>query len=199
MSISLKFQFLFLFRLRAAQTSTASWFAEEAFIFPGSHRRGIWTRSVYGCPKTTVHGTVWKVAFMWVRKCSRLPPVCWHRAAVTAFRWIMTADRPASCPLPTQMKLSLKGIMKATGMEGMQAGIHLIPSFNRLLKIPTIRMMVLQTGPPQSLQNRLQQMAAEWIPTILKKHHLSVKKMILRIMNHPTSLPSHPGRERMIP
>ena len=60
----------------AAQTSTASWFAEEAFIFPGSHRRGIWTRSVYGCPKTTVHGTVWKVAFMWVRKCSRLLPVC---------------------------------------------------------------------------------------------------------------------------
>lgn len=32
-----------------------------------------------------------------------------------------------------------------------------------------------------------------------EKHHLSVKKMILRIMNHPTSLPSHPGRERMIP
>ena len=90
-------------------------------------------------------------------------------------------------------------IMKATGMEGMQAGIHPIPSFNRLLKIPTIRKMVLQTGPPQSLQNRLQQMAAEWIPTILKKHHLSVKKMILRIMNHPTSLPSHPGRKRMIP
>ena len=62
--------------LRAAQTSTASWFAEEAFIFPGLHFRGIWTRSVYGCPKTTVHGTVWKVAFMWVRKCSRLPPIC---------------------------------------------------------------------------------------------------------------------------
>ena len=119
--------------------------------------------------------------------------------APTAFKWIMTADRPASCPLPTQMKLSLKGIMKATGMEGMQAGIHPIPSFNRLLKIPTIRMTVSQTGPPQSLQNRLQQMAAEWIPTILKKHHLSVKKMILRIMNHPTSLPSHPWRERMIP
>ncbi len=51
--------------------------------------------------------------------------------------------------LPTQMKLSLKGIMKATGMEGMQAEIHLIPSFSRLLNIPTIRMMVLQTGPPR--------------------------------------------------
>lgn len=74
--LSLKSQFLFLYRLRAAQTSTASWFAEEAFIFPGLHLRGIWTRSVYGCPKTTVHGTVWKVAFMWVRKCSRLPPIC---------------------------------------------------------------------------------------------------------------------------
>ena len=60
-------------------------------------------------------------------------------------------------------------ITMATGMEGMQAEIHLIPSFNRLLKIPTIRKMVLQTGPPQSLQNRLQQMAAEWIPTILKE------------------------------
>ena len=35
--------------------------------------------------------------------------------------------------------------------------------------------------------------------TILKKHHLSVKKMILRIMNHPTSLPSHPGMEKTIP
>ena len=49
---------------------------EEAFIFPGSHRQGNWMRSAYGCPKTTVHGTVWKVAFMWGRKCSRLPPVC---------------------------------------------------------------------------------------------------------------------------
>ena len=110
----------------------------------------------------------------------------------------MTADRPASCPLPTQMKLSLKGITMATGMEGMQAEIHPIPSFSRLLKIPTIRMTVSQTGPPQSLQNRLQQMAAEWISTILKKHLRSAKKMILRIMNHPTSLPSHPGRERLI-
>ena len=85
--------------------------------------------------------------------------------------------------------------MKATGMEGMQAGIHPIPSFNRLLKIPTIRMTVSQTGPPRCLQDRLQQMAAEWIPMILKKHLRPAEKMILRIMN----LPSHPGRERMIP
>ena len=32
-----------------------------------------------------------------------------------------------------------------------------------------------------------------------EKHHLSVKKMILRIMNHPTSLPSHLGMEKTIP
>ena len=102
----------------------------------------------------------------------------------------------------TQMKLSLKGITMATGMEVMQAEIHLIPSFSRLLNIPTIRMTVSQTVPPRSLQDRLQQMAVEWIPwipMILKKHHLSAKKMILRIMNHPTSLPSHPGMEKMIP
>ena len=82
-------------------------------------------------------------------------------------------------------EIVLEGYHEATGMEGMQAEIHPIPSFSRLLKIPAIRMTVSQTGPPQNLQNRLQQMAAEWIPTILKKHHLSVKKMILRIMNHP--------------
>ena len=33
-------------------------------------------RSVYGCPKTTVHGTSWKMAFTWDGKCSRLLPVC---------------------------------------------------------------------------------------------------------------------------
>mgnify|MGYP000043111102 CR=1 FL=1 len=35
-------------------------------------------------------------------------------------RWIMTADRPASSPLPTQMKLSLKGTMKRP--DGGDAG-----------------------------------------------------------------------------
>ena len=92
----------------------------------------------------------------------------WNRleSGVYAGQEMLTADRPASCPLPTQMKLSLKGITMATGMEGMQVEIHPIPSFSRLLKIPTIRMTVSQTGPPQSLQNRLQQMTVEWIPMI---------------------------------
>ena len=97
------------------------------------------------------------------------------------------------------MKLSLKGITMATGMEVMQAAIHLIPSFSRLPNIPTIRMTVSQTVPLRSLQDRLQQMTVEWIPMILKKHHRSAEKMILRIMNHPTSLPSHPWMEWMIP
>ena len=108
----------------------------------------------------------------------------------------MTADRPASSPLPTQTKLSLKGTMKATGMEGMQAEILPIPSFNRLLKIPTIRMTVSQTGTPQSLQNRLQQMAVERIPMILKKHHRSAEKISLR--NHKPSEPSWVGKDDSI-
>ena len=113
----------------------------------------------------------------------------------------MTADRPASYPLPTQMKLSLKGITMATGMEVMQAAIHLIPSFSRLPNIPTIRMTVSQTVPLRSLQDRLQQMTVEWIPMILKKHLRSAEKMILRITSLPSlpSLPSHPWMERMIP
>ena len=125
--------------------------------------------------KTTVHGTVWKVAFMWVRKCSIATRLL---APGSSYRLQVDYDGGQTGILSFTYadEIVLEGYHEGDRDGGMQAGIHPIPSFNRLPEDTddqedgfTDRPSTKPLKPPATNGGRVDSNDSE-------KHHLSVKK-----------------------